>query len=242
MNRGRGTPSRQPAGSTGDGDRGELVPERLRQTLPAATARTWGALSPHLPGELYLAGGTAIAVHLRHRKSSDLDFFYHDAAVDLDELAERLLALGPFAVTRQASGTLRGVFGETKVEFLHADEVRAQRLLEEPTVVAGLRVAGRRDLMAMKLKVIGDRGELRDYFDVMRLDQEGSISLEDGIPLFLERYGLSPADEALTHLVRGLGYLDDITEDEALPIGKEDLSAWWRRRQAKLVRELGRLG
>ncbi|HYM45914.1 MAG TPA: nucleotidyl transferase AbiEii/AbiGii toxin family protein [Solirubrobacteraceae bacterium] len=189
-----------------------------------------------------MAGGTAIAVHLRHRKSSDLDFFYHDAAVDLDELAERLLALGPFAVTRQASGTLRGVFGETKVEFLHADEVRAQRLLEEPTVVAGLRVAGRRDLMAMKLKVIGDRGELRDYFDVMRLDQEGSISLEDGIPLFLERYGLSPADEALTHLVRGLGYLDDITEDEALPIGKEDLSAWWRRRQAKLVRELGRLG
>jgi hypothetical protein len=106
--------------------------------------------------------------------------------VDLHELSTRLDRLGPFAVTHQAPGTLRGLFGATKVEFLHADEFRPQRLLAEPSMVAGLRIADRKDLMVMK--VIGDRGELRDYFDVMKLDEEGIFSLEDGISFFLDRY------------------------------------------------------
>jgi Nucleotidyl transferase AbiEii toxin, Type IV TA system len=210
--------------------------------LPAATVRAWETLSPHLPRELYLAGGTAVAVHLRHCVSADLDFFYHRASVDLDELEAQLVPLGPFAVTHRAPGTLRGLFGHAKVEFLHADELRSQRLLEEPAVVAGLRVAGRRDLMPMKLKVIGDRGELRDYFDVMSLDQERVVSLEDGIAFFLERYSLRPADVAVPHLIRALGYLDDVEEDEALPMSKQELATWWQRRQVQLVRELGRMG
>ncbi|MGO9320840.1 MAG: nucleotidyl transferase AbiEii/AbiGii toxin family protein [Solirubrobacteraceae bacterium] len=222
-------------------DAGRLSAD-LRLLLPAATVGAWEALSPHLPRELYLGGGTAVAIHLRHRQSADLDFFYHRASVDLDQLEARLGRLGPFAATHRAPGTLRGLFGHTKVEFLHADELRPQRLLEEPTVVAGLRVARRKDLMAMKLKVVGDRGELRDYFDMMKLDQEGVVSLEDGIALFLERYGLNPAGDALTHLVQALGYLDDVEEDEALPIGKPELAKWWQGRQVRLVRELGRMG
>jgi len=212
----------------------------LRNTLPVATAHAWETLSPHLPRELYLGGGTAVAVHLRHRTSADLDFFYHRASVDLDELVARLSRLGPFATTHRAPGTLRGLFGTTKIDFLHADEVRPQRLLEEPTIVAGLRVAGRKDLFAMKLKVIGDRGELRDYFDVMKLDEEGIVSLEDGIALFLARYNLDPAADSLRHLIRALGYLDDVEEDEALPASKRALTTWWRRRQAELIRELDR--
>ncbi len=218
------------------------LPANLRHMLPAATVRAWETLSQHLPGDLYLGGGTAVAVHLHHRKSADLDFFYHRASVNLDELVERLAQLGPFAATYRAPGTLRGLFGATKVEFLHADEVRPQQLLEEPTVVTGLRVAGRKDLMAMKLKVIGDRGEQRDYFDVMKLDQEGAVSLEDGIALFLDRYKLNPADDVLAHLIRALGYLDDVEEDAALPMSKQDLAQWWQRRQVQLVRELGRKG
>jgi Nucleotidyl transferase AbiEii toxin, Type IV TA system len=237
MARGRQTPpKRSPPAPSG------RLPTGLRLALPATTAHTWQTLSSNLPGELYLGGGTAIAVHLHHRQSADLDFFYHQASVDLDELVERLARLGQFAATHRAPGTLRGLFDATKIEFLHADEVRPQRLLEEPTVVGGLRVAGRKDLMAMKLKVIGDRGELRDYFDAMKIDQEGVISLEDGIALFLERYDLDPTAEALRHLVRALGYLDDVEEDDALPVDKRDLARWWKRRQVQLVRELGRTG
>jgi hypothetical protein len=40
--------------------------------------------------------------------------------------------------------------------------VRPQRLLDPPQQFHGLQVAQISDLKAMKLKVVGDRGELRD--------------------------------------------------------------------------------
>jgi hypothetical protein len=218
------------------------LPSELRATLAPGTAEAWEALAPHLPAMLYLAGGTAVAVHLRHRSSADLDFFYHASAVDLDELADRLSRLGPFAITRRAPGTLRGLFASTKVEFLHADELGPQELLREPTEVGGLRVAALEDLMAMKLKVIGDRGEARHYFDVMSIDENGAVTLEDGIALFLERYKLAPSSEALPHLVGALGYLGDVEQDDSLPLDKRALTRWWQERQSRLVRELSRRG
>jgi predicted nucleotidyltransferase component of viral defense system len=127
-----------------------------------------------------------------------------------------------------------------EVEFLHADEARPVQLLEEPTVVHGLRIAGLKDLVAMKLKVLAERGELRDYYDVKLIEEEAELPLEDGIALFLERYSLGPESEQLNHLIRALGYLDDVEEDEALPVSKADLAAWWQQRQGRLVRHLGR--
>jgi len=54
---------------------------------------------------------------------------------------------GPFAVTLRSPGTLSGVFADTRLQFLHADESEPQRLLEKPTVVEGLRIAGISALM-----------------------------------------------------------------------------------------------
>lgn len=216
------------------------VHPELTAVLPTETVRTWKALVPLLPTELYLGGGTAVAVHLGHRESYDLDFFYHGDAVDLEALAKKLGRTGQFAVTHEGEGTLRGLFGGTKLEFFHADEVRPLQLLEEPQTVAGLRVAGLKDLMAMKLKVLAERGELRDYYDVKLIEERGKLTVEDGIALFLERYALRPESEQLQHLVRALGYLDDTEEDEALPTSKSQLATWWRQRQARLLRHLGR--
>jgi predicted nucleotidyltransferase component of viral defense system len=80
-----------------------------------------------------------------------------------------LSSAGPFAITERAPGTLNGVFSATRVQFLHADKARPQHLLESPAQVDGLRIAQISDLMAMKLKAAGDRGELRDYFDLMTI-------------------------------------------------------------------------
>ncbi len=115
------------------------LPNALRKLLGPATVRAWKALAPILPSELYLGGGTAVAVHLRHRESRDLDFFFHKRAVDLNKLSTELGEAGTFAVTHESAGTLRGLFGETKVEFFHADEIRPQHLLETPRLVARAR-------------------------------------------------------------------------------------------------------
>jgi hypothetical protein len=214
--------------------------EGLATVLPSGTLRAWKAVAPVLPHELYLGGGTAVAVRLHHRESRDLDFFFHAGAVDLAALAKELGKAGKFAVTHESPGTLRGIFDDTKLEFFHADEIHPQRLLEQPQTVAAINVAGLKDLMAMKLKVVGDRGEMRDYYDIKMIEEWAGLTVEDGIALFLERYKVSAESDTLRHIVGALGYLDDLEQDDALPMGKDELADWWRKRQARLVRHLAR--
>lgn len=214
--------------------------DRLPASIPTETRQTWQLLAPLLPESLYLGGGTGIAIHLNHRESRDLDFFYHHDSVDLDSLAKRLDEAGAFAVTETSPGTLRGLIGATKVEFLHADEVAPQAPLEPPTEVAGLRIAGMKDLLAMKMKVLSERGEMRDYFDVKVIDERSVLSVEEGVALFLSRYRLGPADGSVKRLIRAMGFLGDVEEDPALPIERNELVQWWQRRQVNVLRNLGR--
>ena len=216
------------------------LPPALRKVLPAATARAWQALCPILPPELYLMGGTAVAVHLGHRESRDLDFLFHESSVDLAALRAQIESRGEFAVTDESPGTLRGLYGPTKVEFFHADEGAPQHLLEEPAVMAGLRVASLKDLMAMKLKVVRDRAEMRDYFDLKAIDEQGGVSVEEGLSLFLARYDAKATGEEIRQVIRSLGYLDDVDEDKTLPITKDALAKWWASRQVAVVRHFDR--
>lgn len=218
--------------------RGQPLPADVRAALSPEVARAWRKLQPILPDGLYLGGGTAAALRLGHRISRDLDFLFHEGAVDLDALERHLTAIGA-VVTLRAPGTLRVLLDGVKVEFLHADEVHPQHRIAPPEPIAGVPVASAKDLMAMKLKVLTDRGELRDYFDVKELDERGEVSVEDGIAYFLERYGHDRASHVLQHLILALGYLDDVEEDDEVPMSKEDLAEWWRRRQAEVVRNLG---
>lgn len=215
------------------------LPPEVSAALPAETARTWETISPAIPESVYLAGGTALAVHLCHRESRDLDFFFDDPTLDLDALDLRLRSLGPFAVTSRARDTLNGLFSQTRVQFLGA---QGQINLEEPLLVAGIRVLGLSDLLAMKVKVIGDRGELRDYFDLERIEQMTGRTFEEGLGLYMSRYDVKPEDTSIMHIVTALGYLDDVDEDDLLPESKQEIAQYWARRQPEVIRSLSRFG
>ena len=212
-----------------------MLSDRILGILLPNTAWTWETIARIVPPTAYLGGGTAIAVHLEHRVSRDLDIFFHHNSVDLDELAIMLSAAGPFAITERAPGTLNGVFSATRVQFLHADEVRPQRLLESPTQVDGLRIAQISDLMAMKLKVVGDRGELRDYFDLMTIEEQARRTVDEGLALFIERFQPEYPDQAINHILLGLGYFDDVDPDETLPAPRQQIVDYWTRRQPEII-------
>jgi hypothetical protein len=218
-----------------------LPSDRVREILPPDTAPTWDAIAPIVPPDAYLGGGTAIAVHLGHRISRDLDFFFHHDSVDLDDLVRRLSAAGPFAIIERSPGTLNGLFSATKVQFLHADEGRPQRLLEQPQETDGLRVAGLSDLIAMKLKVVGDRGELRDYFDLMTIEQRTGRTADEGLALFVARFQPEHPQQAINHILLGLGYFDDVDPDDALPVPRSEIVDYWIRRQREIIAARGRL-
>jgi DNA-binding Lrp family transcriptional regulator len=128
-----------------------------------------------------------------------------------------------------------------KVQFLHADEVAPQRLLAPPIETAGLRVAELDDLLAMKLKVVGDRGELRDYFDLMTIEQRTGRSVEEGLQLFVARFQPPYPQEALGHIVRGLGYFDDVEPDDQLPVSRQSIVDYWTSRHPSVIAALGRI-
>ena len=214
------------------------LPDRVRRILPADTAAAWSTLAPHLPRELYLGGGTAVAVHLGHRESRDLDFFFHQG-IDLGAVKELIGGLGIFAVTNESAGTLTGLFEATKIEIFDASGLRR---LTEPVIVAGLNVAGLHDLMAMKLKVMAERGEMRDYFDVKAIDEAGTVSVEEGVELYMRRYGVEPSSESLFHLYKAMGDLSDVEVDEMLSMDLLALQRWWSARQARVLRNSDRFG
>jgi hypothetical protein len=223
----------------GEKDSGHEAPEipvDVRRHLPADAARAWVDLAPHLPEPLYLNGGTAVMVHLHHRESRDLDFFSHQD-IDLGRLRKTLEKVGTFAPTLESEGTLKGLYGGTKLEVFVSTSIKQ---LAAPETVAGLRIGDLRDLMAIKIKVLAERGEARDYFDVKTIDETGGISVEEGIELYLERYGVDPTAGALPHLYLAMGDLSDVEEDAALPMTTAELQKWWSVRQRRVLRNSSR--
>jgi hypothetical protein len=218
------------------------LPDWLEALLPGETAATWEGIAPLVPRACYLGGGSALAVHLRHRPSRDLDFFYHRPVVDLDRLVERLQAAGSFAVSRRAPGTLNGLFGETRVQFLQAGLTRPERRLERTTRVGGLNIAGISDLLAMKLNAIAGRAQLRDYYDLMAIEERTGRTVEEGLGLFLARYRPEHEDSAIRPIVLALGHLDDVADDPFLPADREAVAQYWQHRQPQIVAAIERYG
>jgi len=214
------------------------LPAWLRAVLPDGTAETWEQIRSVVPDCAYLVGGTAIAVHLRHRVSRDLDFFLAEDT-DLEALRQQLEAIGRLAVTLHTDDTLNGLFNRTRIQFLGAVH---QRMLEPLAEVEGIRVAGIGDLLATKLKVIGDRGELRDFLDLKVIETEAGRFAEEGLGLFVHRYRPRDADAAVRRLLLGLGYFEDVADDPFLPETREQILGYWQRRQPEIALTLNRTG
>ncbi|WP_028244569.1 nucleotidyl transferase AbiEii/AbiGii toxin family protein [Pseudoclavibacter soli] len=203
--------------------------------LPEGTTQAWLRLAPIVPDWFYLSGGTALAVHLHHRVSRDLDLFAErdfDAEVLAATLSQRFSDFVPQMV---AAGTVNGVIGSTKVQFLAAPQLQ---LLHETETVAGLRVSSVEDVLATKIKVIVDRAELRDYFDLMRIETDTELNVVDGVRMYLDKYRPAVPAQQIEMIVRSFGYFDDVAEDPGLPVSRDDVVAYWKDRQPSILRQL----
>lgn len=210
--------------------------EQWSEVLEAPTRACWPIVAAVSPPSGVLMGGTALAIHLRHRRSQDLDIFVHEP-FDPGELLLRVEATAEVALVGIADGTLNCVANGVKVQFL---EARGQRVIEPPTMLAGMAVGSVRDIAATKYKVIGDRGELRDYYDLMRLAASAGIEPELGLRMYCERYGVGLEHPSVAHIVIALGSFDDVANDpwlsESDPGATLDtVSSYWQQRQPKVA-------
>ena len=214
------------------------LPDWLLPYLPAGTAHTWEAVAPLVPPSGYLVGGTALTVHLRHRVSRDLDVFL-SRREDLDALARALADVGRLHVSHLDDSTLNATLDSTRLQFLEAAD---QKAVAPTSLVGGLQVASVEDLAAMKLKVIVDRGELRDYFDLMVLDSTGTVPVEEGLAHFFARYDPPNPRQYDSLILRALSYTDDVEDDPGLPVKRAEVTGYWSRRAPAVVAALSLRG
>ena len=122
--------------------------------------------------ETRLVGGTALALQLGHRISVDLDIFGKwNYAEGLDA------ALSTAGRVVRESGTQNG-----KMAFYYIDDVKVDcvsyemyRWLDLAIEEEGVRLAAVRDIAAMKINAVTNRGTRKDFVDVARLLEDHSL-------------------------------------------------------------------
>lgn len=161
--------------------------------------------------EAYLAGGTAIALYLGHRYSYDLDFFT-PKKFNAGELRRYLRKNIPqFRVEREAAGTILGFIGDFRFSIFFYD----YPLLFKPFPFLSIRIADLRDLAAMKIDAISDRGKKRDFVDLYFLLQKGSITLYEALIFYEQKY--KKLSQNITHIIKSLTYFEDAEEELHMP-------------------------
>jgi predicted nucleotidyltransferase component of viral defense system len=121
--------------------------------------------------EFLLVGGTALALHIGHRLSVDLDFFSTNS-FDNYQIEAHLAEVYGFSTDYVAPNTLKGFARNVKMDFL----THAYPLVNERCEEDGLRLASIPDIGAMKLNAIAHSGNRqKDFFDLYFLLEHYSL-------------------------------------------------------------------
>jgi Nucleotidyl transferase AbiEii toxin, Type IV TA system len=171
----------------------------LRQLGPVATEQAF-----------YLAGGTALAGYLGHRRSVDLDWFSSERMQDALRLAQVLGNGGvPFVVTQVAQGTLHGRVSSVRASFL---EYRYPLLAPQATWPAfACSLASLDDIACMKLSAVAQRGAKKDFIDLYALGLQHR-PLPEMLDLYQRKYGIAD----IAHVLYALAYFDE-ADRERMP-------------------------
>lgn len=161
-----------------------------------------------LTRDAYLAGGTAAALQLGHRLSFDLDFFTPKEFNALKVIAE-LEKILDFKLEQSTEGTILGRIKDVRFSlFLYK-----YKLLFPLKKFLSINILDLRDIAAMKIVAISDRGVKRDFIDLYFMCK-AKISLWEMARLYDRKYGKLASN--LIHIKKSLVYFID-AEDQDMP-------------------------
>ncbi len=149
--------------------------------------------------DFVLAGGTALALMLGHRKSIDIDLFCK-TGFDEARLLEHLEREYDFRMNNISRSTIKGSIGNIRVDLIAHD----YPYLREPLVMDGVRLFPMEDIAAMKVNAIaGDGTRVKDFIDIYFLLRE--FSFKDILGFFSKKY--SSRNNA--HALKSLAWFED---------------------------------
>ena len=158
--------------------------------------------------EFYLVGGTAIALHIGHRRSIDFDLFKPGKLI-LHRIIKKISAGNyPYFVTRRVEEQLNLSINEVKFTFFeYPYPIETKYKFEDI-----LRLPGLLELAAMKAFALGRRSKWKDYVDLYYILRD-HFSIGEIIQVAGNVYG----DLFSEKLFRAqICYFDDIDYSESI--------------------------
>lgn len=163
--------------------------------------------------QFYLAGGSAVALHFGHRYSYDLDFF-SESSFDSVALSKTLAQLGTLKTATLEDDTFLGTLDGVKISFF----LYPYQRLFPGEQLGHVRVADPRDLVAMKIEAIVQRGTRRDFVDLYVLMTKRQWNLDIVIGWFRKKY--QKMNMNLIYVMKSLVYFTDAEQDPELKMIK----------------------
>lgn len=181
------------------------------ETLPGDTEIKLRELGrSRLMEQAYLAGGTAIALHLGHRISRDLDFFT-STRFEESILSQQLEEIG--LITERSKGqTILGKMNGVHFSYFFYK----YPLLFKPISFHNVSITDLRDCAAMKLEAIAARGTIRDFVDLHAIMQHRGMTLLELFSFHQQKY--LPQHDTAAHALRSLTYFVNAEEEHARPL------------------------
>ena len=164
----------------------------------------------------YLAGGTALALQLGHRKAIDLDFF----SMDKFDSEDLINLIKPKKIVESRKNTLHCHHQGVRLSFLYYPIPLISPLI----YWHHLAVAHAKDILAKKFKTVSQRGAKKDFCDLYALFFE-RYTIKEGCSFFLQRFNNTGINNY--SVLKSLTYFND-ADHEPDPIWiTDDYSTEW---------------
>lgn len=151
-----------------------------------------------------LVGGSALTLHLCHRKSEDLDFFSYGDDFDLTEILAYIDGFQQKEIINQSEEQLDLLINGVKVTFFNESWSFLQ-----PETVERFNLATMEQIAAMKVNTLFLRAKFRDYYDLYMM-VKNAMSLERVFDVSRNIV----AGVTFKLFAVALVYIDDIEDDD----------------------------
>jgi hypothetical protein len=162
-----------------------------------------------------LVGGTALALKLGHRLSIDIDLFTNQP-FDSSHLAEHLHNKFKFSTDFLAKNTLKGEINGIMVDCI----AHQYQWIDNHTLIDNIRIAGFKDVAAMKMNaIVGNGTRLKDFIDLAYLSTK--LPLNEMLSGFQKKYDSNPV-----LAIKAMVYFEDVNLNEPIRMMQKKPFQW----------------
>jgi len=165
-----------------------------------------------------LVGGSALSMHLCHRKSEDLDFFTYEDSFVKQEIFEYIKKFDNKEILNQTDEQVDLLLDGVKVTFFNA-----KWSFLRPVKIEKFNLSSLEAIAAMKINVLFLRAKYRDYYDIYFLVKksmslkkmfECSLNVLEGINFKLFSVALVYTDDIEDDTIEYLAPIEKIKKEE----------------------------